>query len=190
MKRAVKLIILVLAFLLGLVSCVPRAVVVEPIAPRAAIVHEQAKATAASSKRAAAASISVHVQASGIAAEVAQAFAEVDRLKKSDSSPDRFTDLVALMTDLSAHSQPHVGSAAEADQRAKEADAAQTAVVESSGILVSSATKADAAVVDMTIKTAAAQSDADKWRALKFILIFGGVILILGDAFFLYLRLT
>ena len=131
----------------------------------------------------------MHVQAGTIAAEVDRAFAEVGRLKQSDSNPEKFDAITAYMSDLSAHSQIHIVSALEADRRAKESQSAQTAVVESSAELIPAATKADAAVVDMTIKTAASQSDADKWRAFRTMLILMAVAAVLFFILWLYVKL-
>lgn len=174
--------------ILSVASCAPRAVVVDPIAPKATVVHEQAKAALASGKRVTAATSKAHAEASGIATEVNKAFAEVDRLKKLDPDPDKFDDLVALMTDLSAHSQIHIVTSATADTQAKDTEHMQEAVVSSAGEAVTQAKATDKQTAEQAVKNAVLQKDADKWNTLQNLAIGGGILLALVVGGLLILR--
>lgn len=108
MKTAMKLIILSAAILLGLASCAPKAIVVEPVAPHVARARAEVQAAANGSRKVKESVGAVHEQAKGIAAEVNKATAEVERLKaKPTVDPAEFDALWLLMTDLQTHTWAH-----------------------------------------------------------------------------------
>ena len=170
-------------------SCAPKAIIIEPIAPKAVKVHEQAKAARAAAGKASIATESVHIQAGTIADEVNRAFAEADRLKKLDPNPEKFDPIIAMLDGLKGHSQIHIVSSLEAERRAKESELAQAAVAESSAELIPAATKSDSAVVDMKIKTETNQSDADKWRAFRTTMILMLIAAVVFFMLWLYVKL-
>lgn len=107
MKPAIKSLIAI-AIMCGFVSCAPKAIVIEPVAPHVARARGDVHAAAQSSKKVKASVGTVHEQAQGIVAEVTRATDEVERLKlRPGVDPTEFDALWAIMTDLKTSSWAH-----------------------------------------------------------------------------------
>ena len=79
MKTAFNYIVLIAALLMGLFSCAPKAVIVEPIAPKTARAHAAVRAAGAASKRLDTQVQELHRENKDIGKEIALALAEADR---------------------------------------------------------------------------------------------------------------
>jgi len=177
--------------LILIASCATKAIVVDPIAPRAVVVAEKVKRASASAATLHTTVSDAHKQSSAIVTEMATIQAETDRLsRKAALEPSDFDALKAMeaahFQSIFAHELTMRNGVAQSVTVQADTQSAEKEAVE----MIPAAKATDANTAAITAKAAVDKTAADKWRALKSILIVGAVILIVGGGFLLYLRLT
>lgn len=168
MKTLFLQLYLILAILWGLVSCVPKAIIVDPIAPQVAKAHGDVKAAAAGAKRVQAKVVTVHGQSVGIAAAAGNLVAETDRLRNLPGVPlGEFDALWTMANDLKRETWAHEIQARETVSAAAEQEQAQVAAGKSMTDLDAVAVKTDQGVSELKTQVVKQADDASLGRALK-----------------------
>jgi hypothetical protein len=180
--------LLVLA--LALASCVPKAIVVAPIAPAVVKAAADVKAAAAGAKRVQGKVGIVHQQSQGIAARADSLVAETDRLRKLPGVPlDEFDALWILANDLKRETFAHEIQARETVVAADEGATLQAAAEKSTAEVVPLAEKTDAAVVELKTQIVKQADDASLGRALKGVFWMAVVVFVIGGILYLAVKL-
>ena len=154
--------------LLLLVSCVPKAIVVSPIAPKAVRVSETARATAKSADKVAVSIQRVKSQSDKLNAEIINGMLAADALRKAglatqeqlDANATQWQAVHARNLFLEAASQSAAIDAKELQQ------AAERGKVEAEG-LEAEAVKTDKATSDLKSHMIKQEADASRGRAVK-----------------------
>jgi hypothetical protein len=168
MKDMLKLIMFAFAILWGVVSCAPKAIIVEPVTPHAVRARAEVKAASDSAKRVSKSVAAVNVQAKGIAAEVNRATAEVERLKNLPTvAPDEFAALWLLMTDLKTSSWAHEIKVGETAAETVEQERLQEAAGKSMEVLEATAMTHDKSVEALKTQMVKQAEDAVLGRYAK-----------------------
>jgi len=174
----------VLSFSLVFASCAPKAVIVEPIAPKAAHLQASTNATTTAAKRVQSSVTTVNAKAIDLHATLAQGMIDADRVRKSGLADQTFLDANASRWQAA---NVKIGLLEAMTQTAaidsKGLTATATAASEEAGELVTTAGTLDAGVVTMKVDAAkqapnAALGEQVKrtgWIILGF-LVFGIIV--------------
>lgn len=174
---------------LCIASCAPRAIVVDPIAPKAVVVAEKVKRASASAAILHATVSEVHKDAGGIAAEAESIRAEVERMSRLAALAPSDWDAIKILTadhsrttwalEIKARTSEAQSVTLQADTQAAEREAVE---------LIPHAKATDKQSAELVAKNAALKVDADKWKALRTVVIGGGIIFVLVVGFLLWQR--
>ena len=154
--------------LLCLASCVPKAIVVSPIAPKAVRVSETARATAKSADKVATSISKLRVQSDKLSQEIIKGMLAADALRKAglatqeqlDANAGQWQQVHARNLFLDAASQSATIDAKELQQ------AAERGKAEAEG-LEAEAVKTDKATSDLKSHILKQEADASRGRAVK-----------------------
>lgn len=182
-----KLILTILA--LSLSSCVPKAIVVAPIAPRAVAVHEKVARAKASAETLKVTVLETHEQAKGIAAEAVELKSEADRLSKKPTLTLEDWELFKALADThSRNAWAHEIKTAQIVDQSNTLQADSVAAEKESAELVTHAVTTDKQTSEIVTKNESLKEDAGKWKALRRIFIFGTVLILVLLGIYAYLR--
>lgn len=181
-----KLILTLLS--LSLASCAPKATVA-PIAPRATVVHEKVARAKASAETLKVTVLETQEQAKGIAAEAGKLKAEADRLSKQPTlTPEDWEMFKALADTHSKNAWAHEIKTAQSVDQSNTLQADTVAAAKESAELVTHAVTTDQQTSEIVTKNESLKEDAGKWKALRRIIIFGTVLILLLLGIYAYLR--
>lgn len=190
MKTRLLQLYLILAILWAIISCAPKAIIVEPIAPAVVKAHAQVQAAAVGVKRVQTKVITIHEQAKGIAAEASRMKQETDRLRNIPGVPlNEFDALWLMVTNNQRDAFAHEVHARETVEAAKESETLSIAAETSTAALEPLAKKTDAAVVDLKTQIVKQADDASLGRALKTWVVMSVIVFSIGGILFLVIKL-
>lgn len=162
---------------LCLCSCVPKAIIVEPVAPHAARAKVEVKAAADSAKKIQSSVTVVHTQAKDLLTEVNTATKEVERLKANSINPTDFDALWLMMTDLKTNAWAHEIKVSETVTQTIEQSHLQDTAVKTTEALEVTAIEHDKGVVKVTTQLAKAEKASavngvyKKWVILAVVIL-------------------
>ena len=170
-----------LAIALLLSGCAPKAIIVEPIAPKVAQARAQVKAATVGAEQVKSSTTTTHQQAQGIAAMTNNLVAATERIRNLPGVPlSEFDALWTMANDINREAFAHEIQARETVKAASEQRDQMATADKSMVDLEADSVKHDAATTALKTQVVKQADDASLGRALKGVLWMGGIVLIIG----------
>lgn len=154
--------------LLALTACAPKAIIVEPIAPKVSVARAQVKAATASAEKVTTQVTTTHQQAQGISAMTNNLVAATERIRNLPGVPlSEFDALWTMANDIKREAFAHEIQARETVKAASEQQAQMATADKSMGDLEVDSVKHDAATTALKTQVLNQAGDAAIGRTAR-----------------------